>query len=170
MIINTNSWHYRLIKKFDIRHPTSLCPYFWKTVWCCVMSTFIIAFCTAAITFVGYLYGATTLAQLSGLSTSAYIASLDWYMHPLVVLASLTCTALTLLFVGFVCYLIIPDLRQDVNEAIYDKFLPKKLKSYEDYSVRCHILSRNKRNKAPNMIKAFFKARKEKICPTLEFK
>lgn len=170
MIINTNSWHYRLIKKFDIRHPTSLCPYFWKTVWCCVMSAFIIAFCTAAIVFVGYLYGATTLAQLSGLSTSTYIMSLDWYMHPLVVLASLACTALTLLFVGFICYLIISDLRYDINEAIYDKWLPKSFKSHKNYGVRDMVRHSNKCAKAPNMIKAFFKARKEKICPTLEFK
>ena len=38
MKIKTSSWHYRLHSRLDWEIPTSLCGYFWKTVWMFVIA------------------------------------------------------------------------------------------------------------------------------------
>lgn len=53
MNISRESWHYKVIKLASMRHPESLCAYFWKTVWAIMFLVFM------AVTVALMAYGAS---------------------------------------------------------------------------------------------------------------
>lgn len=69
MVININSWHYRLLQFLDFRTPVNLCPYFWKVIAAIITAfagMFAIALlASSAIFSLIYLFYPIPLTELS---------------------------------------------------------------------------------------------------------
>lgn len=170
MIINTDSWHYRLLDKMDCRIPRSLCPYFWKVIAMMVISTFIAILLTMITFFFTYGLGFIYMHPDSG---DAYIVqafmSMTWIDHLKAIGYSLTGTSCGVAIIFTFVYLISSGFRQDIHEKIYHQ-IPSKHRDFEYYSQYRYAKRKNKVPRKPSLIWAYIKARKQKICPILEFK
>lgn len=130
MKINKKSWHYRFLRAVDANIPTSLCPYFWKTVWVTMLTSAIIT----PFVVVMYAMGDKLLVSLG----ITFVSKITWII------------ASTL--VGTVA---IAGIVATIFGAVFGFFWAK-----ENFKPPY---------KEEPMIISFIKAKKSKICPTLEF-
>lgn len=156
MNINTNSWHYKLVK--NTFHspgksvPTSLCPYFRAVVY-------RLGFFGAIITGLTIMLSNMILEPMIGWGIAgiwAYVAS---FFASIVILGTILAGACTIVFGGVWAWQKIENWWDDRK---YDKALERERKEAEDRENGIEP-------KAPNIVFAFVKAKHEKICPTLTF-
>lgn len=174
MIINRNSWHYRLLKFWDVNHPNSLCPYFWKTVWCIIISS-LIGIVLSLIAF-GALYGLGFMYYFGNHSSGFIdiVLSVGFIGQLKIVGMSIL---ISIIFVSVIClliYALISDFRKLIHGLIYENVIPAEKRSFDDYDQYYYEKTRQKRAlkaaSEPSLLRTFIKARKEKLCPMLEFK
>lgn len=174
MIINRNSWHYRLLKFWDVDHPSSLCPYFWKTVWCIIISTLIVG-ALSFITF-GALYGLGFMYYFGNHSSGFIdiVLSVGFIGQLKIVGMSILITVIFITAICLLLYALISDFRKLIHGLIYENVVPAKNRSFDDYDQYYYEKTRQKRAlkaaSEPSLLRTFIKARKEKLCPMLEFK
>lgn len=167
MIINTKSWHYRLLKSLDCNIPRSLCPYFWKTV---LMSMFVLMMSVIALIAVSlFAYGIGYMSFMPKEFSWEVFASMTILDHIKCVLYSLAFDVVGAFGTFVFFYTISSSIRSDVNEFVYEK-VPRDKREFEYYHQYYRNKRKNKKPKQKSLIIAYLKARKEKICPTLEFK
>lgn len=147
MQINTNSWHYKLVTMNGAESaPRSLCPYFWKGVW-------HMAFAAFAVCFAGWGVGvdvATWLFAQCGVVLSSAAAIIPGLIVGWLMLAAIFGT---IFLIGYGIYKVISRRKEKKEAAEWEA---RKNGTYVPPQ--------------PNIVIAFIKARKEKFCPTLEFK
>lgn len=155
MIINENSWHFKIYATFNStwNRPKTLCAYFWKT-FIPVLAVSIVGFATLA--------GAAIIGQ--EILTKFFVFSSLWTLVPASIgIGILTISVMVLIAVGAV---IGPSW-------LLDKYNDRKY--YKEIELIAQNQERIKNGLEPieckkSLIGEYIKARKEKVCPTLEYK
>lgn len=155
MIINENSWHFKIYAAFNStwNRPKTLCAYFWKT-FLPVLFVSIIGFAIlAAATIVG-----------QEILTKFFVFSSLWTLVPASIgVGILTISVMVLIAVGAV---IGPSwLLDKYNDRKYYKEIELIAQNQERIKNGLEPIERKK-----SLIGEYLKARKEKVCPTLEYK
>lgn len=147
MKINTNSWHYKLVTLGGKeRAPYTLCPYFWKGVWN-----------LSIILFGIFIAGLISWAMGESLSLLIF-TKLGLTLSPII--AVISSIILGLLLIVFVMSSLIA-IAYGFYKLI-SLFQEKRKKKW------VNDLEAGK-NPESNVIIAYIKARKRKVCPILEF-
>lgn len=155
MIINENSWHFKIYAAFNStwNRPKTLCAYFWKT-FLPVLAVSIVGFATLA--------GAAIIGQ--EILIKFFVFSSLWTLVPASIgIGILALSVMVLIAVGAV---IGPSW-------LLDKYNDRKY--YKEIEFIAQNQERIKNGLAPierkkSLIGEYLKARKEKVCPTLEYK
>ncbi|EMC9886198.1 hypothetical protein VO467_000575 [Shigella sonnei] len=155
MIINENSWHFKIYAAFNStwNRPKTLCAYFWKTL-IPVLSVSIIGFAIlAAVVIIG-----------QEILTKFFVFSSLWTLVPASIgVGILTISVMVLIAVGAV---IGPSwLLDKYNDRKYYKEIELIAQNQERIKNGLEPIERKK-----SLIGEYLKARKEKVCPTLEYK
>ncbi|AYN56506.1 hypothetical protein DPMPNEAM_00077 [Escherichia phage p000y] len=155
MIINENSWHFKIYATFNStwNRPKTLCAYFWKTL-IPVLAASIIGFAIlAAVTIIG-----------QEILTKFFVFSSLWTLVPASIgIGILTISVMVLIAVGAV---IGPSwLLDKYNDRKYYKEIELIAQNQERIKNGLEPIERKK-----SLIGEYIKARKEKVCPTLEYK
>lgn len=147
MIINENSWHVKFHDFFyDKYHrPHSLCAYFWKMVWAFSVTLFIISLLAIGCSVMG-------AAILTKFFTLGTVASLTYGFFLGTTIATVSTAAVIGLIIGVV--------------HLQAKF---ELSREEKHWKRLELIKQGIQPKTNFMVE-YIKARKEKVCPTIEFK
>lgn len=157
MNINKNSWHFKLNMWFKSGNiwkiPTSLCPYFWTTV----MHIFLIVIAVLFVCSLGFMFGAPLLMN-TGLVVFLGITSVFW-QYVVATVLGIVSTAAFIAFLAFVAFSIIYGGHH--LQLMYSDYKTRKGDEREAAGLP--------RYKEPNILIAFIKARKEKLCPHLNF-
>lgn len=155
MIINENSWHFKIYAAFNStwNRPKTLCAYFWKT-FIPVLAVSIVGFATLA--------GAAIIGQ--EILTKFFVFSSLWTLVPASIgIGILTISVMVLIAVGAV---IGPSwLLDKYNDRKYYKEIELIAQNQERIKNGLEPIERKK-----SLIGEYIKARKEKVCPTLEYK
>lgn len=155
MIINENSWHYKIYAAFNStwNRPKTLCAYFWKT-FIPVLAVSIIGF---AILAAAMIIGHEILIKF-------FIFSSLWTLVPASIgIGILIISVMVLIAVGAV---IGPSwLLDKYNDRKYYKEIELIAQNQERIKNGLEPIERKK-----SLIGEYLKARKEKVCPTLEYK
>lgn len=155
MIINENSWHYKIYAAFNStwNRPKTLCAYFWKT-FIPVLAVSIVGFATLA--------GAAIIGH--EILIKFFIFSSLWTLVPASIgIGILTMSVMVLIAVGAV---IGPSwLLDKYNDRKYYKEIELIAQNQERIKNGLEPIERKK-----SLIGEYLKARKEKVCPTLEYK
>ncbi|UJQ43919.1 hypothetical protein ECCR664_000055 [Escherichia phage ECCR664] len=155
MIINENSWHFKIYATFNStwNRPKTLCAYFWKT-FIPVLAVSIVGFATLA--------GAAIIGQ--EILTKFFVFSSLWTLVPASIgIGILTISVMVLIAVGAV---IGPSwLLDKYNDRKYYKEIELIAQNQERIKNGLEPIERKK-----SLIGEYLKARKEKVCPTLEYK
>lgn len=155
MIINENSWHYKIYAAFNStwNRPKTLCAYFWKT-FIPVLAVSIIGFTILA--------AATIIGQ--EILTKFFVFSSLWTLVPASIgVGILTISVMVLIAVVAV---IGPSwLLDKYNDRKYYKEVELIAQNQERIKNGLEPIERKK-----SLIGEYLKARKEKVCPTLEYK
>lgn len=156
MNINVNSWHCRLHDAIFDRwsRPQSLCPYFWKTVFCC----FLVFLAASLFIF---------MFTVTGMDLSLYLfASVGITSEFIIWPASTFIGAIMFASIGSVLFGIIYGLSK-IKITIKNKINDKRYKKYEEEFER---------KKDPNYVPPktsvlieYIRSRKEKFCPHIDF-
>lgn len=155
MIINENSWHFKLYAVFNStwNRPKTLCAYFWKTL-IPVLAVSIIGFAIlAAVTIIG-----------QEILTKFFVFSSLWSLVP----ASIGVGILMVAVMAFIAtgLVIGPSwLLDKYNDRKYYKEIEFIAQNQERIKNGLEPIERKK-----SLIGEYLKARKEKVCPTLEYK
>ena len=155
MIINENSWHYKIYAAFNStwNRPKTLCAYFWKTL-IPVLAVSIIGF---AILAAAMIIGHEILIKF-------FIFSSLWTLVP----ASIGVGILIVAVMAFIAVgaVIGPSwLLDKYNDRKYYKEIELIAQNQERIKNGLEPIERKK-----SLIGEYLKARKEKVCPTLEYK
>lgn len=164
MIINRTSWHYRLLSALDFNIPRSLCPYFWKTMFALAFSLIVIIVCCV-------IFGAMTYGLGYAVFYNVPLVELSLIDHLICVGVSLLIdigiTSIVLLFF----YIFVRDFRETIHEKVYESRFLKNIRKHDDYyDYQVANKKGDFKVKKKNLLVEFLKAKKEKVCPTLEFK
>ncbi|QFR55768.1 hypothetical protein JC221_122 [Yersinia phage JC221] len=155
MIVNKNSWHYRFnvwrTAKWKTERKTSLCSYFWFTVWNIVFVILFSVGILGLLTAVGNGFNEDVVSHYFDVySLPTYIA------YPLIPLigcaAAFTIITMILAIFGLLCG--VKYAFTWGTNWIDNKFFSKKNNSKHE----------------PGLMISFIKAKKSKICPIIEFK
>lgn len=155
MIINENSWHFKIYAAFNStrNRPKTLCAYFWKTL-IPVLSVSIIGFAIlAAVIIIG-----------QEILTKFFVFSSLWTLVP----ASIGVGILMVAVMAFIAagLVIGPSwLLDKYNDRKYYKEIELIAQNQERIKNGLEPIERKK-----SLIGEYLKARKEKVCPTLEYK
>ncbi|XAO15008.1 hypothetical protein [Escherichia phage FL18] len=155
MIINENSWHFKIYTAFNStwNRPKTLCAYFWKTL-IPVLAASIIGFAIlAAVTIIG-----------QEILTKFFVFSSLWTLVP----ASIGVGILMVAVMAFIAtgLVIGPSwLLDKYNDRKYYKEIELIAQNQERIKNGLEPIERKK-----SLIGEYLKARKEKVCPTLEYK
>ncbi|AYD79302.1 membrane protein [Shigella phage phi25-307] len=155
MIINENSWHFKIYAAFNStwNRPKTLCAYFWKTL-IPVLSVSIIGFAIlAAVVIIG-----------QEILTRFFVFSSLWTLVP----ASIGVGILMVSVMAFISagLIIGPSwLLDKYNDRKYYKEIEFIAQNQERIKNGLEPIERKK-----SLIGEYLKARKEKVCPTLEYK
>lgn len=155
MIINENSWHFKIYAAFNStwNRPKTLCAYFWKTL-IPVLSVSIIGFAIlAAVVIIG-----------QEILTRFFVFSSLWTLVPASIgVGILMVAVMALISAGLI---IGPSwLLDKYNDRKYYKEIELIAQNQERIKNGLEPIERKK-----SLIGEYLKARKEKICPTLEYK
>lgn len=150
MKISKNSWHYKLNRFWwPVSRPQSLCTYFWSTVAAlvvtvgAVVSTIFVAFCTLfAAGAMGYFMVTFEFPRINTVSVWQLVFLYSW--------AGVGLFAL-------ICY---------ITTQIADWHTTRK---HEKYIRDLKAFVEGKPEKEPNVFWAYLKAKKEKVCPFIEY-
>ncbi|WKV23441.1 hypothetical protein SEA1_gp0093 [Salmonella phage SEA1] len=156
MIINTGSWHCRLHDAIFDRHsrPKSLCPYFWKTVFCCFLTAIVISIAIFMFTFIG-IDLVVWLAGMIGI-TSGFVI---WPASTFV--GAILCASIGAAAFGIIYGLV------KIKETIKDKIADRRYAKYTEELERQK--DPNYTPPKPNIMVEFIRARKEKLCPYIDY-
>lgn len=155
MIINENSWHFKIYAMFNStwNRPKTLCAYFWKTL-IPVLAVSIIGFAIlAAVVIIGQEF-----------LTRFFVFSSLWTLVP----ASIGVGILMVAVMAFIAtgLVIGPSwLLDKYNDRKYYKEIEFIAQNQERIKNGLEPIERKK-----SLIGEYLKARKEKVCPTLEYK
>ena len=155
MIINENSWHFKIYAMFNStwNRPKTLCAYFWKTL-IPVLAVSIIGFAIlAAVVIIGQEF-----------LTRFFVFSSLWTLVP----ASIGVGILMVAVMAFIAVGLVigPSwLLDKYNDRKYYKEIELIAQNQERIKNGLEPIERKK-----SLIGEYLKARKEKICPTLEYK
>lgn len=155
MIINENSWHFKIYAAFNStwNRPKTLCAYFWKT-FIPVLAVSIIGFAIlAAVTIIG-----------QEILTKFFVFSSLWTLVPASIGVGVLFIALCV-GISIVLVLGIPWLIDLYRERKYYKEVELIAQNQERIKNGLEPIERKK-----SLIGEYLKARKEKVCPTLEYK
>ncbi|AYN56321.1 membrane protein [Escherichia phage p000v] len=155
MIINENSWHFKIYAAFNStwNRPKTLCAYFWKTL-IPVLAVSIIGFAIlAAVTIIG-----------QEILTKFFVFSSLWTLVPASIGVGVLFIALCV-GISIVLVLGIPWLIDLYRERKYYKEVELIAQNQERIKNGLEPIERKK-----SLIGEYLKARKEKVCPTLEYK
>lgn len=146
MQVNMNSWHYRLIENlFDGDASHSLCVYFWQVA-------LRLLFVGAVTAFMWTFFGMLAVALATSAGWIAAATTPFWLKACIFIFGAFV--TLGLLLAGLaVCFLIL----YGVAKAILT--VKELLEQWDD----------KQEEKEDNVLVAYIKAKKRKICPMLEF-
>ncbi|URY13780.1 hypothetical protein [Shigella phage ESh27] len=155
MIINENSWHFKIYAAFNStwNRPKTLCAYFWKTL-IPVLAVSIIGFAIlAAVIIIGH-----------EILTKFFVFSSLWTLVPASIgVGILIVAVMALISVGLI---IGPSwLLDKYNDRKYYKEIELIAQNQERIKNGLEPIERKK-----SLIGEYLKSRKEKVCPTLEYK
>lgn len=140
MIINKNSWHYKMIEKFEFAPEDSLCPY---------IRQLCVSFLLAGI-----------LCLLGVMATIILGDTLAWLLAMLVSFSTIAPSMLAIvgtIIILFCIFIASIAVYKDYQEA-------KRNKLYEQMQSLDYV------EPTPNIFMAYFSAIHNKICPSIEFK
>lgn len=155
MIINENSWHFKIYAAFNStwNRPKTLCAYFWKTLIPALAVSIIGFAILAAVTIFGH-----------EILTKFFVFSSLWTLVP----ASIGVGILIVAVMAFIAtgLVIGPSwLLDKYNDRKYYKEIELIAQNQERIKNGLEPIERKK-----SLIGEYLKARKEKVCPTLEYK
>lgn len=142
MNINKSSWHYRLNNKMFDTIPTSLCPYFWKTVLALVLISGMSTLFIFALTGIG----------LSILKAFGITSGLVLITSPLIGFVFAVIAIVIIVGFFFLCDHMKSSMRRKKWQRDAKKLEEKANGEYKE-----------------SLIISFLKAKKEKFCPSLKF-
>lgn len=149
MKISRNSWHYRLQTRFFHTIPTNLCQYVWRLLWSVLWSlVFGLGVIIIGLFAIGILICVVWSWILAFQGQFMWNTSTEHSMYSVVGLGFMVTISIVVTF--FICLL----------GKIYGKLLalyPKQKKKIKKTKSR------------PNIFYAWLKAKKEKICPLIEY-
>lgn len=155
MIINENSWHFKIYAAFNStwNRPKTLCAYFWKTL-----------IPVLAVSIIGFAILAAAVIIGQEILTKFFVFSSLWTLVPASIgVGILMIAVMALISVGAV---IGPSwLLDKYNDRKYYKEIEFIAQNQERIKNGLEPIERKK-----SLIGEYLKARKEKVCPTLEYK
>lgn len=155
MIINENSWHFKIYAMFNStwNRPKTLCAYFWKTL-----------IPVLAVSIIGFAILAAAVIIGQEILTKFFVFSSLWTLVPASIgVGILMIAVMALISVGAV---IGPSwLLDKYNDRKYYKEIEFIAQNQERIKNGLEPIERKK-----SLIGEYLKARKEKVCPTLEYK
>ncbi len=155
MIINENSWHFKIYAAFNStwNRPKTLCAYFWKTL-----------IPALAVSIIGFAILAAVIIIGHEILTKFFVFSSLWTLVPASIgVGILIVAVMALISVGLI---IGPSwLLDKYNDRKYYKEIELIAQNQERIKNGLEPIERKK-----SLIGEYLKARKEKICPTLEYK
>lgn len=155
MIINENSWHFKIYAAFNStwNRQKTLCAYFWKTLIPVLAVSIIVFAILAAVVIIG-----------QEILTKFFVFSSLWTLVP----ASIGVGILIVAVMAFIAtgLVIGPSwLLDKYNDRKYYKEIELIAQNQERIKNGLEPIERKK-----SLIGEYLKARKEKVCPTLEYK
>lgn len=149
MIINRNSWHYKVaaMGTFDCDIPRNLCPYFWLVAFKC----FMLFAGFSALTLLSWAVGvdlATWLFAQVGVTLTNLGAAIPGILIGAIGIASFIGIGLSIAFGIYKLKERVKEKREEKRQA--------KIEAGEEIK--------------PSLVIEFMKAKHEKVCPRLEFK
>ncbi|MBF84469.1 MAG: hypothetical protein CL489_08350 [Acidobacteria bacterium] len=141
--INKDSWHYNLIMRYLTTPPKSLCVYPYTVIFFMLLSIVLVLVAITVILLVGYAVIAPTLVMLGFMDIS-------WKTN-----AAAIITSLVSVYIGCIMFYLYCRDRYRIykNKKFFSDEPPKP----------------KPKPKQSNMIVAIIKAKKEKICPRIEY-
>lgn len=149
MKIRKSSWHYRLQRVWGFAEPKNLCAYFWKTVWSALLFPLLLAGAVGVLTVMAY-------------PVWLHFASGHYFPLGLASFLLWVCAG------GFAREMYKDELRyyrlhQDARDA-HEFFSP--IKSWNKPLLpNVHV----ERPQSINVAAEFIRAKKQKVCPLLDY-
>tara|TARA_B100000700_G_C14978708_1_gene825222 strand:- start:759 stop:1199 length:441 start_codon:yes stop_codon:yes gene_type:complete len=141
--INTDSWHYKLIMRYLSEPPKSLCVYPYTVIFFMALTAVIIAvLCTVAFL--------ACYAVVTPLLVMFDVMDMSWKTN-----VSAVFVTIASVYIGFVLFH--SYYKERIRVYKYKKY-------YEKYGGDAI-----QEAKQPNIVLAYLKAKKEKICPKIEY-
>ena len=173
MIINKSSFHYRLYEFYDASVPRTLCPYFWKFIALSIFSVMITVFVAFVAFFLFYFLGFTIEYPNKDENMLEIMKSLGLYGNLKIVGLSTLYSSIGISAICVFFYTLSRTIRRDVHELIYEK-IPRSHRNFDFYDQYRYDKRKRKGDiekvTKPGIFMSYLKARKEKMCPILEFK
>lgn len=153
MIINRNSWHYKLAILGDNEWslPKTLCPYFWYVVF----KLFLVSVVTFTLGAAAWLIGVpiiTPILGLMGITLSAGAVAVPALFTGILTFALIFGSA-------FLFWMGVAWLKETIKEKLRQRRWAKAVADEEAGIVR-----------EPSVFVEFIKTRKSKMCPFVEYK
>jgi len=174
MTLSKNSWHYWLYTTvYSTSVPTNLCPYFWKLVWGCII------FIPITIIFVPWLllnwisdrkeftypnyYKDSPPALILTIATILGVNMIAMFWHWPTKLQWLKGSQSAWFVLGVIgwcigIFILVVYIVTKAGEAIEERKLQRMIKGETTF-----------KEKKPNIIKAFIRAKIEKSCPRIDW-
>lgn len=149
MKLSKNSWHYKLNMLYDDWVPSNLCPYFWKTVYRTILLPLNLVLAIPMF-ILEWIYG----DRFDGKSDWIWIKAILGFMIFLVLLCGIS--AIAMLFIQREAVVAVGVTGWIIIFGIGFSWLWGK---YQD----------SRENNPPSLIGSYFKAKKEKVCPKIEW-
>ena len=173
MVINKSSFHYRLYEFYDASVPKTLCPYFWKFIALSIFSIMVTAFVSVVAFFIFYFLGFMIEYPNSGENILEIMKSLGLYGNLKIAGLSTLYSTIGISAICVFIYTISRSIRKEVHELIYEK-IPRDRRNFDFYDQYRYDKRKRKGDMEkvtkPSIFMSYLKARKEKMCPILEFK
>ena len=152
MIINRNSWHYKVAMLGDNEFalPKTLCPYFWYVVF----KLFMVSTVTVAVSVGSWLIGLPVIGKilsLMGITLSKAGLTIPAVLTGILIIALVVGT-------GFLCVMGVSWLKDGFKEKMRERRWAKA-QAAEEAGVALE----------PNVLVEYIKTRKSKMCPIIEY-
>ena len=155
MNISKKSWHYKLVTNSVFIPSKSLCSYFWQVFLVLAFYVLVTGIPLGFLAIVAYFPGYDLLAAM-GLVEKGNHAALAWYFKPLVSVVGLLCFSIILGVAVLVLY----------YPLIGVLFILQWVKRMLEVKLN---LSESKEKDPKTLVGKFIKAKKEKVCPVINF-
>lgn len=162
MNINTNSWHYRLVKNVTFRDshrghvPTSLCPYFRAVMYRVLFFTVVIS---GVVIMLGAMGNPIGISMMAFVGATGLVAKIGAAVAGFFAMTGIFATLIGVAVAGGFG---IAKISEKIGEI-------RRERNYAKYKQELEDIKNGIEPPAPGLLKAWFTAKHDAVCPTLEF-